>query len=500
MFESSNRIGLTIDQMGVRYVKAKKKKAREIESCGYLPFESGLIVEDQFTAIEILRDKLKHWVKSEKLTGASVTLSIPTSQVIIRKLTIESSNKKELKQLIELEIETALHLPFENPVYDYIVTASANGSSEVLVYVSPLKWIQQCVSLLESAGLRIRYCELASTALARAIKEKKAVPLTSAMLINLDKPNIEIYMFHDGNPVFMRVMNEYEEVAIKEEGLAPELIASMNAEISRLLNFYQYSIHEGQSKITDTLVSGYIKGREKLVSEFSQLQPEMKVEIVDFGSVLSKEKNDVEEDFRIPFGLAIRDGNAKGINLVPDRIINKKLFPAQLLVVSLIWLVCLITIVVLYTGNQSNLSRKEAETASLIRSNALLEQELANLNKKSQLDADPLAVIKSIQDNRQDAVIVLDDLHDMLPIGAILQTIEYSKPGSVSLIVKFSDMKQIADYLYKMRTLPYSGGAILQGFTSTETQMTARLEMKWKGLLQNADGEGTQEGGEKSNG
>ncbi|MEK3881706.1 hypothetical protein [Paenibacillus sp. PL2-23] len=42
-----------------------------------------------------------------------------------------------------------------------------------------------------------------------------------------------------------------------------------------------------------------------------------------------------------------------------------------------------------------------------------------------------------------------------------------------------------------LRTFPYSGGALLQGYTGTDTQWTARYEMKWKDQSeQAADGEG----------
>ncbi|MGO4347266.1 pilus assembly protein PilM [Paenibacillus sp. MCAF9] len=503
MITGLNRIGLTIDHTGVRYVKAKKKKGWEIEKSGFLPFAAGLIVEDQFTAVEELRNQLKHWVKAEKLTGAFVTVSIPTSQVIIRKLFIESSNAKELKQLIELEIETALHLPFEKPVYDYVIISSANDRSEVLVYVSPLKWIQQCVALLEGAGLKVKYAELASTALARAIKEKNDTKLESTMLINLDDSNIEIYMFHNSQPVFMRVMNEYEQLAIKETGLAPELIASINAEISRLLNFYQYSIHEGQSKITHTLVTGNVIGKEQLISEFSLLQPDMLVESQSFASSSPQMKGNEADEYRMAFGLAIRENKDKAINLLPERSINKKQFSAQLVVAGVLWFACLIVIVSLYAGASSSLQKQTKAADALTQSNALLEQELANLNKQSQLDVDPESVIKSIREHRQDAVAVLDQLQDHLPALAAIQTMEYSKPGSIALIVKFVDMKDVADYLSVLRTLPFSGGALLQGFTGTETQQIARFEMKWKGQLESEtqDTTGTtEEGGVAANG
>ncbi|WP_424766781.1 pilus assembly protein PilM [Paenibacillus sp. sgz302251] len=500
MFARADHIGLTVDHTGVRYARAKKKKTWEMESYGYMPFEAGWIEDDHFTAVDELSSRLKQWVKQEKLIGTAVTLSVPTSQVIIRKLQIEASNPKELKQLVELEVETTLHLPFENPVYDYINVSAKDGYYDVLIFASPQKWILQCVEVLESAGLKVRHSELASSALARAMQEERPAPLTSAMLINLDKSNTEVYMFHNGYPVFMRVMNEYEQLTIDEEGLSPELIASMNAEVSRLLNFYQYSIHEGQSRITHTTVTGNIKGRDQFISEFRLLHPDMQVDTFDFGSG-SGSKNDVNEDeFRIPFGLAIRESKSKEINLLPERVISKQLLSAQLLIAGGVWLLCFIAIIFLYTNSQSKITKQELAAQALMESNAALEEQLVSLNQQNKTATDPESVIKSIIENRQDAVFVFDYLYDKLPPGAVIQTVEYSKPGAVALIVKFSDMQHIADYLHELRIMPFSGGALLQGFSGTDAEWTARFQMKWKNEQAAKTEELPQEEGALSNG
>ncbi|MEK3881707.1 pilus assembly protein PilM [Paenibacillus sp. PL2-23] len=443
MFASADRVGLTIDQHGIHYAKLKKKKEWEIDKCGFMPFEPGWYQDDQFIAIDEIRHRLLAWVRSEKLTGAAVILTVPTSQVIIRKLTFEASNAKELKQLVELEVETALHLPFQTPVYDFIHTETMNGKQSVLVYASPLKWIQQCVSLLEDAGLKVTEAELASTSLARAIQDKLDTPLESTMLVNLNQTTIEIYMFHKGNPVFMRVMNEYDQLAIGEEGLSQELIGSINAEISRLLSFYQYSIHEGESRITHTIITGDLGGRDRFQTEFSELHPEMEVGYADFAYIGQSMPDILADPYRIPFGLALREKKTTAINLLPERTISKRRAPIQIVVAGSIWIACLIAMASLMAMNHASLESHKQQAESLRQSNALLEQELANLNQQSRADADPEAVIQTILDNRQDTVEVLDDLNDELPAGASLQTLEYSKPGSVALLITICRMWRI---------------------------------------------------------
>lgn len=109
----TKRIGITVDQTGVRYVTVKRKSRGKLERAASLPIPPGIIIEDQIVNSESLSLQVKQWVKAEKLRGASATIAIPTSQIIIRKMRIPSIKPQELRQLVELEVETALRLPLK---------------------------------------------------------------------------------------------------------------------------------------------------------------------------------------------------------------------------------------------------------------------------------------------------------------------------------------------------------------------------------------------------
>ncbi|WP_336787122.1 pilus assembly protein PilM [Paenibacillus sp. MMO-177] len=500
MLDSSKRVGLTIDHGGVRYARVRKrKKGWEIEKTGFLPFADGVILEDQFTNMEELRSSLKEWVKKEKLNGTSITLSIPTSQIIIRKLQIGTVNSKELDQLINLEVETALHLPFEDPVYDYIAAGSEEQSTHVLVYASPQRWLKQCIELLESSGLKVKYVELASTAFARAIQARYIDSLENTMLIHLDKANVEVYMFHEGHPVFMRVINEYDYSGSIDGTFTPELIYSINAEISRLLSFYQYSIHDGNARINQAIIAGELAGRTQLAAELQQAQPDMRVETVELESPLRKRVRRKLDEYMIPFGLAIRDKNAPGINLMPEKARKTTQIPAKLLVAGIVWLLCLGAILALNTNNRLQISDYEHTVQVIKDKTALLQQQMATQNTETQADADPQAVVKFINDNRQDAVAVLDELTNHLPYGSRLTTIEYNKPGTLSLTFKSTDLTALSTYLTSLRAMPFTQTVHLQSFADNNGQWVGSYEITWK-TASTSDKKQADAGGSDDNG
>ena len=92
----SKRIGMTIDQSGIRYATLRKKKGWELEKSGFYPFPPGLIVQDGIVNEESLRISIRQWAKQEGLQGSTAVLAVPTSQVIVRRMSIPAVNDKEL--------------------------------------------------------------------------------------------------------------------------------------------------------------------------------------------------------------------------------------------------------------------------------------------------------------------------------------------------------------------------------------------------------------------
>lgn len=496
MLAVNRHMGLTIDPSGIRYVTVKKKKEWVVEKYGFFPFTEDVSDGDQINASKGLRDQLKAWIKNEKIYGMTVTLSIPTSHIIIRKLEVGTVNARELDQLIELEVETTLHLPFSDPVYDYLAATSTEHTTEALVYASRHNWIEQCSELLKDAGLKVRYAEISSLALARTIQEVQSEPLKDTMLLHLDKESTEVYLFHNDQPVFMRVINEYGHQEVVEKGLTPELIVSINAELSRLLNFYQYSIRNGESRITRVIVSGERRGRENLVAEFRAEQQDIHVDIFEFEAV----------DYMIPFGLAIRDRGSQSINLLPEPSTSKKMFPLTLVVTALIWVLCLGVILTLYMSNKNAIKEHESEIVELSDKAALLELQLTELNNKSESYSNPQEVIDYLKEHKQYYIEVWDELVFAMPSDTQFTNIDYSNPGSLQLTFKTKDLQDISDYLVSLRAMSFTENVKLSSFVKkdgkddSDDTWYAQYSLKWKSASTTVEQQQTTEGGSDSNG
>lgn len=467
---SLSRTGLTLEHSGLRYVKLKKRKKWEVESKGYLPLPEGVFQDDQLVDIELLRGPLLQWASEQQLKGSSVYLSIPTSQIIIRRMKIQSTNPKDYRQLVALEVETTLHLPFEDPVYDFVATGVEDESTQLLVFAVSKQIVQAYAELFQSAGIRVLGIELSATALARAIqKDNDKLSFDETMLINLDRKVLEIYMFHEGHPVFVRTINLYGQSDEENSGLTAAQLSEVTAEISRMLNFYQFSIHEGNARIAEALITGFPEGRNQLLAELPQSLTEMKIGIAEFEAYAAIPEDGADLDpYCIPIGLALRENDKENINLMVVQDRQSRLRPYLIGAALLVWVLCAVGIGYMYMDNQSTAADNEKEIQRLNEQIVLLEQGLAAQKGNSGSQSNPLEIIESIQVHRRDAVAVLNELNAKLPKGAIIRTTSYNNPEQIGLNIVFQNANDASKYLFDLRRMSFVAGAQLQS-VSKET-------------------------------
>ncbi|HEY2492036.1 MAG TPA: pilus assembly protein PilM [Paenibacillus sp.] len=480
-------VGIAIEQTGIRYVRLNKKKTWEIDKKCYLPLVPGMIIENQIADGQALQDLLKLWVKRENLKGGKISLSIPPSQIIIRRMSIPSTNPKQVKELVKLEVETGLHLPFDNPVYDYVTTELDEENTHLLVFAAPHKLIEDYVAVLEYAGMKVSSVELSATAIARTLAVTYEEIFEETMLIHLEQSLLDVYMFRSGHPVFMRTINLYDlhqEDPIKltqidesssdydvgtEDFLSPEQIVEITAEISRMLNFYQYSLHDGSTRITDMIITGPTESRMQLLDELTPIMIEQNVRAISFDNTVAMKYDPDMNDYRNAIGTALKKNGSFAIDLLPREDREAQVFPYVAMGLSLIWVVGFIGIGITYAGNHGQISRQTVRIEALNNQSTMLEQELTALQANGTQGKNTKTVIDELMKYRIDAVDVLDELDGQLPEGGVIRDISYTHHSEIALTINFVNMDDAAAYLVKLRKMSFSISSMLEKLTLEST-------------------------------
>ncbi|AIQ55126.1 pilus assembly protein PilM [Paenibacillus sp. FSL R7-0331] len=492
MFGIGNKAaGVSIEQTGIRYISFKNNQGKQVHKKRFMPLLPGMIVENQVADSEALLDRLRQWVKTKGLRGSAVSLSIPPSQMIIRKMTIPSTVEKQIDQLVKLEVETGLHLPFENPVYDYVVTGQEENESQLIILAAPRKVVQDYVDVLEDAGLKIKSVEVSATALARSIVAGYGHAFNETMLIHLEQSLLDIYMFRGGNPVFMRTINlvdlaqpqsipfnlskelpfaaeaEAEAAASSatQHHLSAEQIVEITAEISRMLSFYQYSLHDGTTRITELLITGAPDMRSQLQQELQAALPELAIAPIAVDQFAAGVRPDNSlNDYRVAAGAALRDSKLRNINLLPREDRETIVFPYVAVTLAAVWVLGVAGTGILYTSVRGEYADQSTRIQAAQDQNANLQLELASLNSSGAGSGsfDRAAIIEALSASRVNAAALLNELKSKLPYAAVIREISYSFRGDLLLTVNFTDMEHSGAYLTSLRGMPFAREAVIE--------------------------------------
>ncbi|WP_037287307.1 pilus assembly protein PilM [Saccharibacillus sacchari] len=473
----NKKAGLAIEQNGVRFIQLKNNKTWEIEKQSFLPLESGTIIENQIADEEKLRLQIRQWVEQEGLKGSRVSLSVPPSQVIIRKMNISAVNPKQVEQLVALEVETGLHLPFEEPVYDFIPIGrekqlQENGVEEevtrVLVFAAPRRLINEYIEILNEVGIKTDSVEVSATALARMTQISHGRSFADTMLVHLEHSQMDVYMFREGHPVFLRTVNLLDiteeapmfqsesylaqKSALADDHLSYEQIVEITAEISRMLNFYQYSLHDGAARITELIVTGPASIRRQLVGELSQALSEIEIEELQLEATPGKAEDDSLNLYRVAVGAALRDEKNSLIDLLPRTDREARVLPYALGALLLIWLLSLGGLTAFYVMQNNQLESQKTQISGLQADSDVKQLELASLQSSG---GSPAALIAQLKALRMDAVSVLEQLDAALPERAVIRDISYSQNSTIDLTADVGKIDDASTYLAELKSLTF---------------------------------------------
>jgi type IV pilus assembly protein PilN len=304
---------MMIEQDEIRYLQLKKNSKFEVERKGHLPLAENLLHEGRITDKQAFQTLLQTWVREENLKGESVTISIPTSIAMIRRLKVPDGKPKEIRNLVELEVNTTLQLPFDDPVFDYVELGDSDqDGKEVLVFAAPRNLVMEYVGLLEEAGVKVKAVDLPLLALIRVIEKQQSTLPDDLLILYATNTQLEILMMHKQIPIFMRSVHIHENQMYGEtHAMLTWSAEEMETEISRMLGFYQYTIHEGERYITDIMILGPHHGMEQLLSHLQSVLPLLQTQEVRLHSLNARLRELGLLDYAIPLGLALKKGKIR---------------------------------------------------------------------------------------------------------------------------------------------------------------------------------------------
>lgn len=301
---SKTTVGITVDEDGIRFV-GYNPKLGIAERAGML-FLEHVMDEDGVPDLSGYSDKLIAWVQDHQLTGSKVHLAAPTSQSFIRLIRVPKVKRKQLRRVTELEVESSIRLPFEDPIIDYYWVDDGKepeGTLQAFVAAIPRPMIAELVSSLEQAGLRVASVDLETIALLRVLNRSGSLDEESVMAINFKPKVAEVYLYNRGIPDFIR---SFPLEAVSEGSLNTWRYSEIVSSVTRILNFYENTMHEGNDRIREILITGGAPDKPTIVTHLEEAFDQIRVSEIELSPYFEGTDLDIQDSYAVALGLALR--------------------------------------------------------------------------------------------------------------------------------------------------------------------------------------------------
>jgi type IV pilus assembly protein PilM len=274
LFSSKNRIvNLVVNDHCVRFVELKQANPPAAQKWCERFLPPGVITDGKITDIDSLANILEECVDEWKIKGRQVRFLVPDPLVIIRKVSIPADIlDDEIKGYLYLELGSSIHLPFEEPVFDYFPLAINGKTKDLLLFAAPEQYVMEYAELFSSLKLNPIAADISPLALYRLYHQLCQAGENEVLFtVQFDLTSVNLCIFEDTVPLVMRQFPlpfDIEKWEIKQdsagmlfkytgdtEELAMQFEDILN-EINKLVDFYRYTLSNEKKDVSKFLLNG----------------------------------------------------------------------------------------------------------------------------------------------------------------------------------------------------------------------------------------------------
>lgn len=317
-------IHLALNDHSIRYMELKQHNPPLPLKWGERFLPEGIIRNGRIVDRETLEIILQECVDTWQLKNRDIQFIVPDAFVVIRKIAVPNDVKEdELKGYIYLELGTSIHLPFDEPVFDAVVLKEDAEKKEILLFAAQEEIVMEYVDVFTKVNLHPKVADLSSLSIYRLYSLMDGSKQNSRLLmIQMDLENVNITIFEEEFPIFahylpLNFIREDWELKINRSQLGEWTFKGnleehlleyedIFREVSRLLDFYRYSIHQGKKEITKIVLNGDYPFLANIQDELIK-RYELSVEILSADSLLNSFKRSFPKAFHLLLGLALKE-------------------------------------------------------------------------------------------------------------------------------------------------------------------------------------------------
>ncbi|MEH7010530.1 pilus assembly protein PilM [Neobacillus niacini] len=324
LFSTKNRIiNLVFNDHSIRFLELKQTNPPTAQKWSERFLPPGIIVDGKIVDHDSLTNILEQCIEEWKIQRRSIRFIVPDPLVIIRKVSIPADiQEDEIKGYLYLELGSTIHLPFEEPVFDYHLLKNNGKTLDILLFAAPEQFVMEYAELFSSLKLEPVAADISPLSLYRLYHHlDKGNEKDILFTVQFDLTSVNLCIFEGNVPMVMRHFTlpfniedwEYNQglsglVEFTYNGASEELVIQFEDifnEINKLVDYYRFSLSNERQDVTKFLVNGDHPMLKAIYDEMKE-RFEVPVEILALSSD-EKAKDSIPSNLLVSLGLALKE-------------------------------------------------------------------------------------------------------------------------------------------------------------------------------------------------
>lgn len=305
----------------IRYARVRGRKLEGVEVIGerYLP--EGVFAQGQVKEVDTLLTILSECVENWKLRNQKVVFSIPDSLSMVRRHEVPMNISEEsITGHLYMELGESLHLPMEQPVFDWHEIGRTAEERDLLIFAAPENAVTTLARLLREVRVKPVAADISPLSLYR-LYDKLYAPEEKIhiMFLQVAPSYIQVSIFEEELPLVIRTMNFQQNAAqwqvtedvskpLAWKGSEEEIRSSWQdtmEELSKLLNFYQFNYQHGRARVDKIVVTGDHPYLTPFLNDLKQ-RLELPVSLLSETDWKTKDNEPISSAYYAVIGLALK--------------------------------------------------------------------------------------------------------------------------------------------------------------------------------------------------
>lgn len=325
LFSPKNRMmNIVINDHSIRFVELKTTNPPSAQRWNERFLPPGIISDGKIIDAESLTNILEECIDEWRIKRRQVRFLVPDPLVIIRKISIPADiQEDEIKGYLYLELGSSIHLPFEEPVFDFHPLENNGKAKDLLLFAAPEEQVMGYANLLSSLKLTPAAADISPLALYRLYYQLDQAGQDEVLFtVQLDLTGVNLCIFEDSVPYVMRhfplpfdleswtikrdrsglltykYKGDCSEIAIQFEDIFKEMV--------KLIDYYRYSLSIDKKDVTKILLNG---DHPMIMAVFEDMKErfDVPVEVISLENRLKGENEGLPMNLFLSLGLALKE-------------------------------------------------------------------------------------------------------------------------------------------------------------------------------------------------